>query len=409
MSIWSFDEIPVLTLKHQFIMYIDQSETLVTLKEATKLWVDTPDLIFLLDYRLAGFIDQLREFLLVHNINENDIQNAFYRMITLENYRTTMEKEYQDELEALNLWMRSALYANMTSPGNKLFDIMKALNPEINEIIPQTSKERYQTIVKSLRKPARSPKLDLSGKLSKLAEGMVLDVSGLKPDGTGVKTIKMPSRPGKYGTASLAIVSSDFDHYLLAIQMLPDGERIYSDDLVYMANLFGVPYTPFGREAQVEQAPKVIEPFRPLLASLARSPKVDLEDKIFKLAPGKVLDVSGLKENGSGIRITDPPVRGKKTGTTTLPIVSGDFDHYLLAITMIPNGEQKYVAELIAIANHFGVPYIPKGEVEYDQTGEQIEYVQQVDDPSYDQEEEAFQEQAVNAEEIAHMSNLNYE
>lgn len=72
-----------------------------------------------------------------------------------------------------------------------------------------------------------------------------------------------------------------------------------------------------------------------------------LYDKIQALAPGKVLDVSRLDATGAGARASDPPTqRSKKYGSPNLPIVSFDLDHYLLAIRMLPGGEQQYAADV---------------------------------------------------------------
>jgi hypothetical protein len=279
---------------------------------------------------------------------------------------------------------------------------MKAVNPAMGTVVPETSKERYRMIMQSLKKPARSPKIHLQKRLDELPEGQALDVSAMNPNGTGIRKVNMPPKAGKYGTANVAIVSSDFDRYLMAIRMLADGERTYTEDLIYMAGLLGVSYTPLGSETPLSTGPSSFTPVGLIPKSVVapkRSPaKTNIEDRIRNLAPGKVLDVSAIKENGTNAHTIDqPPGLSKKIGTDTLDIVSNNFDHYLMAIRMIPNGEQRYAGELQVMAEHFGVPYTKVPD--YGDTGDQ----------AFDQEEAILAEQANEAEEIAQMGELDYE
>ena len=87
--------------------------------------------------------------------------------------------------------------------------------------------------------------------------------------------------------------------------------------------------------------------------SRARKP-VNLYDIISKLPSDKVLDVSNIDIDGHGYTRINRPKRGKKHGTPNIPIVSSDFYHYLLAIKLLPGGEQKYSADLAYMRALFG-------------------------------------------------------
>jgi len=76
-----------------------------------------------------------------------------------------------------------------------------------------------------------------------------------------------------------------------------------------------------------------------------------LQDKLAKLNPEKVLDVSNITPTGSGVVTIKRPTtkRSTKHGGPTLPIVSSNLEHYLMAIDMLPGGRTKYASEIQAV------------------------------------------------------------
>lgn len=96
-----------------------------------------------------------------------------------------------------------------------------------------------------------------------------------------------------------------------------------------------------------------------LVTKATRNRIKSLSGKIAALPPEKVLDVSNLKENGTGIVTRDKPTyRSKKFGFPGLPIVSSDLDHYILAIEMLPGGKEKYSEEIGYVSKLFIIPNI---------------------------------------------------
>ena len=71
-----------------------------------------------------------------------------------------------------------------------------------------------------------------------------------------------------------------------------------------------------------------------------------LVDIIAALPAGKVLDVSELTADGTGTKKINPPTRSKKYGSPNLPIVSADLQHYIMAINMLPGGQEQYAADV---------------------------------------------------------------
>lgn len=91
----------------------------------------------------------------------------------------------------------------------------------------------------------------------------------------------------------------------------------------------------------------VTKPKASLTGSLGR--------RIATLAPGKVMDVSDLNPDGKGAKTITEATAAKQNsvGTSTLKIVSKDYPHYELAISMLPNGLTEYQSELVAMKKYF--------------------------------------------------------
>jgi len=83
-----------------------------------------------------------------------------------------------------------------------------------------------------------SRKKSILDKIQCLPEGKVLNVSNLKPNGTGARITKQTNSKLFKGTSTLKIVSDNLESYILAISMIPDGSRIYSKDIKEMTLIF---------------------------------------------------------------------------------------------------------------------------------------------------------------------------
>lgn len=96
--------------------------------------------------------------------------------------------------------------------------------------------------------------------------------------------------------------------------------------------------------------------------SRGRSPSGLLE-KIAKLDVDKVLDVSRMNPNGTGVTTIKKPTSTRSTryGSDTLRIFSADLDHYLMAIDMLPGGRQQYANDIQVFKSRLAAgPHSPK-------------------------------------------------
>lgn len=76
------------------------------------------------------------------------------------------------------------------------------------------------------------------------------------------------------------------------------------------------------------------------------SPQINnkLTEKMKTLASDKVIDVSNIKQDGSGSRIVN--ISSKKMRTANLPFVSDNIEHYVIAINLLPGGQEKYINDI---------------------------------------------------------------
>jgi len=236
---WTLQALEDAKNKHQFIMVTPIGLPRVSIVNAQMLWTRNPDIIFQTGYRIAGTKQDITNTLLPLGVNEADLQNLFDTAITVENYNTSMAPVYKEELDAYNTWKRAVLKSNISSPGAKLFDIMASVNPDILLRTQTTTGTKVVKVATTLgikgKGRAVQPLID---KINNLPQGKVLDVSTLEPDGKGTKAINPPVRSKKYGSPNIPMVSSDLEHYILAINMLPGGQERYAADIEYVRKLF---------------------------------------------------------------------------------------------------------------------------------------------------------------------------
>jgi hypothetical protein len=227
--------------KRQFLL-VDTTNSLITILDAPKIWLTQPEILFHTGYRIAGTPSNIIAALNSLNLPSDVIDQIIHTAISSSNYQTN--PFYQTEVQNYRLWKRSAVKANIMAPGASLFDLMLALDPNLQKTRPNKYDQRSQ-IKPTTGVKSSTRRTSIYDKILSLEPGKILDVSGLKENGTGARVDKAPgARSKKQGVPGLPIVSADFDHYLLAVRMIPDGEQRYATELQQMSDIFGVSYQP---------------------------------------------------------------------------------------------------------------------------------------------------------------------
>ena len=195
---------------HKFALISNGQMELVTIRDAVRIWMNQPEIVFNTEFRIAG---QEQEILAV--LGKTSLANS----ITYKNFTTN--EEYKKEIAEYKQWKDFSIATNLSSEGFTLEDMVYGVSPQIAKT--SSSKIRGKS---------------LFDKLTSLPHGKVLDVSNISPNGTGVVTRDKPSqRSKKYWSERLPIVSSDLEHYIMAIEMLPGGRQKYAEDVAYVSSL----------------------------------------------------------------------------------------------------------------------------------------------------------------------------
>ena len=86
-----------------------------------------------------------------------------------------------------------------------------------------------------------------------------------------------------------------------------------------------------------------------------------LDEKLAKLQPGKVLDVSKITPTGTGVTTINEPKTTKSTKiwVGNLRIASSDLEHYLMAIDQLEGGRTKYANNIAEFNSRLSSPSSP--------------------------------------------------
>lgn len=253
---WNYDIMEEIQDKYLFVYIGNGYSLIISILDANKYWTKDRNILFHTGYRIAGTQEDIEPVLMQNDINEKEITKILDTAVTYNNYTDEYKEVYDDEVVNYLLWKRGSIKANSNVDGSKLIDIIKALNPLAH---------LREDVKKSARYIA-----SLQSKLDKLPQDKFLDVSKLKEDGTGVTISGIPTERSKMVWApTLAIKSSDLDHYLMAIRRLDGGEEKYINEINYVKAKLGIePSEP--KEIKVAVAkpgereyPGGIKPFRP--------------------------------------------------------------------------------------------------------------------------------------------------
>lgn len=237
---WSIPTMDDAAAKKEFVLINTwdpaATATRATIDDARKLWAINTDVLFQTGYRIAGLPAPVTAALLAAGIPQPDVDAVLGSAIDYANHTTTMAQVYTDEVNEYEAHRRAVVAANTAAPGARMFDVIGAVNPAVAAGVGRADARLYGLAAPA--KPKGRAAKSLADKINGLAAGKVLDVSSLKPDGTGSRAINPPTRSGKQMSQQLPMVSSDLEHYLLAISMLPGGEVTYAQDVAYMRQLF---------------------------------------------------------------------------------------------------------------------------------------------------------------------------
>jgi hypothetical protein len=360
---FNFDDIEELTKHHQFMFVPDF--VVMNITDVNRLWTQNPNIIVLVTHRLVGLADEISLALETIGYSDEEIQDVLDTALTSNNYDGEYADVYMTQLEGYNEWMKSVNKTIENSEGLKLLDFMIEVNPAVKQkksVVQQYATKEPVKDTKKRKRPEKwhgfgkgtflqpglmTPEPDtkpiyrkpgrvkpLETRINELPEGKVLDVSNMQPNGTGAITIA-PKR-NRFGSPTLPIVSADYDHYALAISMLPGGADAYSEDLKYMREVFGISENElddFEEEPQAVRPAPIIPKVSDTVSKTIKkpvSPKVSDKVPTKKPASPKVSDKVPTKKPASpkvsgkvSLKPASPKVSGKVSLKSASPKISG--------------------------------------------------------------------------------------
>ena len=251
-STWSFENMHDADTHNQFIYVSPNASYRVYIIDAEEMWMVNPEIIFQSNYRIAGTPNDVFEVLLSNDVSEEDADDVINNSLTYNNYNNQLKHIYQEEFKLYNEWKRNVIASNEQTASVKLYDMVVNVNPDFiletkneQDLLAMgiiTSQKGIGKSIKSTRS-TRSSRSSVNftenfrNKITNLKPGYVLDVSDLKTNGTGAKTIKIPQKTGKFGYPGLNIVSNNITTYKLAMSMLQGGTQAHQNQISYVTNL----------------------------------------------------------------------------------------------------------------------------------------------------------------------------
>lgn len=187
--------------------------------------------VYVPDFRIAGHPDEVRQVLQSLKKTPSQVEQLLQSGYSLQSLqRPQVEAAYKKELDALEEYKKSQLSKRSDSPtrSGPQLDDLQALMTDLDKV------QTVRSVRPARQEPAASDKsaasagprrtgrrVPLQSRLDKLKEGQVLDVSNMKPEGTGAKMIAAPGESSsKVGCKSHRVVSSDAATFQRALEML---------------------------------------------------------------------------------------------------------------------------------------------------------------------------------------------
>ena len=236
---WSSEMAQKAASTHFYMKVGDKSGSLA-LSGATNMWKKSPSVIYLSGARIAGNTDVISKVLKTATVPDDQISHAIADAYTVRNYNIPMSQGgkaeiFNKEIDDYVMYRKTHSSQKGESTGPTVFiqqlgyyvdNLPNALQNKIT-----TNRKVNVSVGKVMNstKPSgnKGSRVPLQQRLKNLATGRVLDVSGMKDGGAGIKTMEQPG-PGsrKFGVPGLNIVSGSLENYIAAIHILgPEYEK----------------------------------------------------------------------------------------------------------------------------------------------------------------------------------------
>lgn len=299
------------------LIYLYQNDVhFIRIIDLPKLWMSHQDLYYLPEDDIVGSLDTLVMF--------KTLADKLDSAVTGYNYE--QNQLFYKKLKEFDDWMIQTLKENQHTPGQTVTDLVAVSH--------KNQKSSTQAIL---------------DKLEKIPFGYYMDVS----DVNKLKYLKGTAK--KFVAPNIRIISNNYDNFNYVIHLLPQGATKYAEDLqkaqIYF-NIKNVDVTSTGLLSKKDEG----VPVKIVKQGTKYKREPTFLQKLNALPQNKYLDVSLMNNKGQAISTID---KSQMTNdyyiATDLNIVSNNYDHFMKAINMIPNGTIKYEGDVVLAKMFFNI------------------------------------------------------
>lgn len=215
---WSNDSAEKHAANYSFIRVGGEKASTRFLSGAPRSWsnpnTDENMTVFVLPLRISGTPEHIRQALKLASpaYTDAEINDFLSNAITKDNYESTKEEEYNEEI---------AFYKKMKTDKVPIEHYSQEqlnwfCNPEIIKNVKVESKKSVpKTQDSSAVKTRTSPGTSIKERIEKLNDGFLLDISAMTSDYKNIKTKPAPktNKSGKFYSVPLPFLTNDYDKY----------------------------------------------------------------------------------------------------------------------------------------------------------------------------------------------------
>ena len=304
--------------QHHLIIYLKEEETLtIKIIDLPRLWMKNQDLYYLPNSRIVGEVETLLRFY--------GLEDEFDDAITGYNYEES--DIFNNKLKEFDQWMTKAIIDNTHTAGKTIQDLLVVTKTPIQN---NTNK-------------------NIIDKLNQLPFGKYMDVSDLNK----IKYLNMNKK--KFVATNIRIQSNNYDNFNYVINILPDGVNKYTEDLMKATIFFNIDKDQ-DKTSSLASTTDVDVPIK-VVKKYERKPREkSFLQKLNLLKGDKALDVSTIDDQGHNTIVVDKKNLSKTYyDAIDINIVSNNFEAFMTAIELLPNGPTKYAGDIVLAKIHFGI------------------------------------------------------
>lgn len=303
---------------HQIIYLINNDKQSIKVIDLPRMWMKNQNLYYLPHYDVVGDINTLLQF--------EGIKDGINNAITGYNYENS--DVFEQKINEFDNWMIKTMIDYQKSTGQTIDDLLSVTNKPIENTTNKT----------------------IIDKLNQLPFGKYMDVSNLN----NIKYLNVNKK--KFVATNIRIQSNNYDNFNYVINILPNGVIKYAEDLQKAQIYFNINKNVDYKNITIISTPDIGVPNKPIKKYEKQPREKPYINKLNTITANKVVDVSNIDKKGNKTIVIDKKdVPDTYYNATDLSIVSNNYESFLTAIELLPNGPVKYSGDIVLAKLFFGI------------------------------------------------------